>query len=60
MGARLHGNDSYSFAIVVGCGHKDVLTSAKGIEAIVKAVGEPVPRWDEKKVAAFRKATLGK
>ncbi|MBY0233210.1 MAG: alpha/beta hydrolase, partial [Gemmataceae bacterium] len=44
-------------ALVVGCGHKDVLTTAKGIEAIVKAVGEPAQRWDEKKVAAFRKAT---
>lgn len=47
-------------AVVVGCGHKDILTSTKGIEAIAKATGEPAPRWTADKVATGRKAVFGK
>ena len=47
-------------AAVIGCGHKDILTSAKGVEAIARAASEPSPRWKAEKVAEFRKAILGK
>ncbi len=47
-------------AYLVHAGHKDVLTGARGIEAIVKAATLPATRWDAEKVSAARKAILGR
>lgn len=47
-------------AFLLPGGHRDAVATPKGVELLTRLVRDPLPRWDQDKVAAFRRGLIGK